>query len=140
MNATPEQIAEYERIALERGGTVRRPVSFPVERLPSGDLPPMTEAQFILEVICLAKLHGWKVAHFRPAKTSKGWRTAVQGDGKGFPDLILVRERVIVMELKVGNNRLSPEQKAWLTKFTEAGIKAYCFWPRDFPEIERILA
>jgi hypothetical protein len=30
-------------------------------------------------VIELAKLRGWRTAHFRPARTAHGWRTAVLG-------------------------------------------------------------
>jgi hypothetical protein len=48
------------------------------------------------QVLELAKICGWRTAHFRPAKTSKGWRTPVSGDGAGLPDLILVRPPEIV--------------------------------------------
>lgn len=45
----------------------------------------MTEAQFTDAVLEYAKVCGWRSIHLRPAKTEKGYRTAVQGDGKGFP-------------------------------------------------------
>lgn len=64
--------------------------------------PLTTEAMFQIEIIELARILGWRVAHFRPAQTRHGWRTPVAADGKGFPDLVLVRERVIYAELKVG--------------------------------------
>jgi hypothetical protein len=54
-------------------------------------LPTITEAEFLAQVLQLAKLCGWLTAHFRPAKTAHGWRTAVQGDGAGWPDLVLLR-------------------------------------------------
>ena len=41
---------------------------------------------------CLRQF-GWTVAHFRAAKTEKGWRTPVQADGKGFPDIIALKSR-----------------------------------------------
>lgn len=103
----------------------------------------MTEAEFTRQVLELAKLRGWKSAHFRPAQTKRGWRTAVQGDGKGFPDLVLVRQRepkgVLVAELKVVKGVLRPEQTAWLIAFEAAGVPAFIWTPRDWGEIERIL-
>lgn len=35
----------------------------------------VTEAQFQAAVVDLARLAGWRVAHFRPARTSHGWAT-----------------------------------------------------------------
>jgi hypothetical protein len=47
--------------------------------------------------------YGWRAAHFRPARTAKGWRTPVAADGAGFPDLVLVRRtRIVAAELKSG--------------------------------------
>ena len=34
----------------------------------------MTETDFLQRVIDTAKLYGWLVTHFRPAKTARGWR------------------------------------------------------------------
>lgn len=44
-----------------------------------------TEIQWQAQVIELAHILGWTVAHFRPALTKHGWRTPVQADGAGFP-------------------------------------------------------
>jgi len=99
----------------------------------------ITEAEFTAQVIAFARLHGWRVAHFRAARTAKGWRTPVQGDGKGFPDLILVSKCVIVAELKVGSNKPTAEQDAWLWAFTLAGVPAYIWRPSDWDEIELVL-
>ncbi|MDQ6773831.1 MAG: hypothetical protein M3024_12725 [Candidatus Dormibacteraeota bacterium] len=71
-------------------------------------------------ILDVAHLCGWRVAHFRPARTKGGWRTAVQGDGAGFPDLILVRgTRLIAAELKreLPSHRPTPEQRVWLDTF-----------------------
>lgn len=43
------------------------------------------ERQWQAQVIELARILGWRVAHFRPALTKHGWRTPVQADGAGFP-------------------------------------------------------
>ena len=47
----------------------------------------MSERELQDAVIQLARLLGWRVAHFRPAMTTRGWRTPVSADGAGFPDL-----------------------------------------------------
>src|SRR5262249_59570231 len=70
-----------------------------------------TEAQFTRQVIALAKLHAWTVCHFRAARTRHSWRTPVQGDGKGWPDLVLLKgQRVLWVELKTASGRLTPDQ------------------------------
>ena len=103
-------------------------------------LPRQTEASFTRMVLDLAKLHGWRRAHFRAAMTKKGWRTPVQGDGSGFPDLILVKGCwLIAAELKVGNNEPRPEQTAWLEAFALTGAFTYVWYPDDWSDIEAIL-
>jgi hypothetical protein len=89
----------------------------------------------------LAPILGWHVAHFRPAKTENGWRTAVSADGKGFPDLVLVRERVVWVECKGQHERVSPEQVAWGEWLVAAGEEYYVWRPRDWEDgtVERIL-
>jgi hypothetical protein len=87
--------------------------------------PTLSEAELLSCVIDTARVVGWRVAHFRPSQTKHGWRTAVQGDGKGFPDLVLVRDAVLFVELKVGGNTLSSEQAAWLEALRAAGAEAY---------------
>lgn len=99
----------------------------------------LSEDDFTAQVLAYAKAMGWRTAHFRPAQTARGWRTAVQGDGKGFPDLVLVRERTVVAELKVGCNVPSAEQLAWIKAFVGARVEAYMWWPEDWPEIEKVL-
>jgi hypothetical protein len=83
-------------------------------------------------VIDLARLLGWRVAHFRPARGPKGWRLQVSGDGAGFPDLVLVHPRhgVRFRELKSGKARLSPKQAAWIDGLQAAGADAGT-WYRD---------
>lgn len=102
-------------------------------------LPTLTEKAFTAQVIQLAQLQGWIVAHFRPARTAQGWRTACQGDGKGFPDLVLVKRVVLFVELKVGRNQLSPEQRTWRDRLRRANATWLEWRPEDWPEIERIL-
>ena len=87
----------------------------------------MKESDFQKQVIDLAHVFGWKIAHFRPAMTEKGWRTAVSGDGKGFPDCVLVKPpRVIFAELKTDIGKISPAQAEWLNLLSACpGVEVY---------------
>lgn len=79
----------------------------------------MKEAQLESAIIECAQLLGWKVAHFRPARTDKGWRTPVSADGVGFPDLVMARHgQVIFAELKAEKGKLSQAQHGWLRELT----------------------
>jgi hypothetical protein len=95
----------------------------------------MTEAQLQAAVIDLAHLLGWKVAHFRPARTARGWRTPVSADGAGFPDLVLAKpgQPVIFAEVKPERGHLRPDQTDWLRTLDEsAGCKAVLWRPADW--------
>ncbi|MCK9629580.1 MAG: VRR-NUC domain-containing protein [Bacteroidales bacterium] len=98
-----------------------------------------TEGQFQSAVIELAHMFGWRIAHFRAAQTAKGWRTPVQADGKGFPDLVLARERLILAELKSERGRLSDAQREWIEALERAGAEVYCWRPSQLEEIADIL-
>lgn len=105
----------------------------------------MTEAELQAAVIELAKVYGWTVAHFRPAQTSKGWRTPVAADGKGFPDLVLVHPHpmwggVLFRELKSQRGKLAPEQERWGTTLTEAGGDWAVWRPSDWDRIVKRLS
>src|SRR5262245_37343528 len=96
----------------------------------------MTEAELLTQVIQFAKLLGWRVAHFRAGRTLHGWRTAVQGDGAGYPDLLLVRrDRVVWAELKSQRGVLSDEQQAWIDALRAAGQEVYIWRPSSWREI-----
>lgn len=96
----------------------------------------MTEAELLAATIDLAQLLRYRVAHFRPAKTAYGWRTPVQGDGKGWPDLSMVRggssPRLLFAELKSDTGRLDPEQVEWLAALEDSGCETYVWRPIDF--------
>jgi hypothetical protein len=103
--------------------------------------PTVTEDEFLQQVLDLARIYRYRTAHFRPAKTAHGWRTAVQGDGKGFPDLVLIRPpRVIFAELKSAKGTLSAEQNEWLTDLRACpGAETYVWRPSDLDQIARCL-
>lgn len=118
----------------------------------------LTEAQWQEQVLGMARLFGWRCAHFRSARTEKGWRTPVQADGAGFPDLVLVRgTELIFAELKANRGRATEAQHEWVNALAHvaaavAGVE-YCddwevgkprmnvyFWrPRDADAVERRL-
>lgn len=104
-----------------------------------------TEQEFTDAVIALFQEHGWLVHHDRPARTEKGWRTAVQGDA-GFPDIVAAKDGwVVFAELKSGGGRVTASQDAWLTAIGVTHNEKYEFthevavWqPSDWLVIERI--
>ena len=116
------------------------------------DSDDITEGEFLDMLITdtkrqlsLAHLLGWTAAHFRPAQTSHGWRTAVAGDGAGFPDLVLARVdddtgRTIFAELKKKGEKPRPEQRVWLDLLYDAGEEVYLWYPPDLDEIAVILS
>lgn len=96
----------------------------------------VTEADFTQAVIELATYRRWKVTHFRPARTMRGWATPVQGD-PGFPDLVLARRGdVIFAELKTEKGRVTQAQAAWATALGSQ----YRLWrPSQMDDIAREL-
>lgn len=95
-----------------------------------------SESDFQKQVIQLARLYKWRAAHFRAAMNRRGqWQTPVQADGAGFPDLVLVRDRVIWAELKSEKGKLSPEQEQWIARLKAAGQEVYVWRPKDWNEI-----
>ena len=111
-----------------------------MSRLLKAITPPETEAGFQEAVMALAHTQGWLVAHFRPARTDQGWRTPVAAEGAGFPDLVLVRDRVIFAELKTERGRVRPEQQRWLDALAGAGAEAVLWRPSDWETIVDVLA
>ena len=104
-------------------------------------IPPITEAQFQSQILEACRLFHWRTAHFRAARTAHGWRTAVSGDGLGFPDLVAVRgRRLLVAELKrSAKARPTPAQQDWLADFRSAGCEVYLWTPDDWDQITDVL-
>lgn len=92
----------------------------------------MNEADWQSRIVDTAMLHGWRVAHFRAARTSKGWRTPVVGH-IGLPDLILARGGVVVLaELKAERGKLGPGQPEWLDAL---GVHGRLWRPSNWPAV-----
>lgn len=99
-----------------------RAVGHRLPRSSRAPMKPQSEADWTAWIIDVAQWLGWKVVHFRPARTADGrWRTPMQGN-KGFPDLVLCRAgRIIIAELKTDCGRLTADQKAWMSELGELG-------------------
>jgi hypothetical protein len=109
-------------------------------------LPRLKETEWQRQVIQFARLHGWRVAHFRSVCVARKdgsthWQTPVEADGEGFPDLLLCKAgKIIVAELKRDDGRVSAEQFEWLQTFELAGVAAYTWRPRDWSEVQAVLS
>lgn len=106
-------------------------------------LRAISESEFADWVLDVARMYGWRSAHFRPARTKTGWRTPVQGDGAGFPDMILLHPRCtygVALELKRETGRTTPDQDAWIAAFREAGWVAMVVRPSDRDALQALLS
>ena len=98
-----------------------------------------SEADFTKQVLALAKLKGWRSFHARPGRTKDGWKTSLSGDGCGFLDLVLVKNRVIWVELKSENGKLRESQRQWLVALKAAHQEVYVWRPSQWTLIETTL-
>lgn len=106
----------------------------------------MLEREFTDQVLEFAQHNGWRTIHIRPARKvadeegKERWETPIQGDGKGFPDLLMARDnRLVVAELKCGKNKKTPEQIAWLQAFILVGAEVFTWYPHEWDEIVQTL-
>lgn len=85
-------------------------------------------------VKALALTTGWLACHFRPARSSKGWSTPIEGN-RGFPDWVFVRDgRLVFAELKSSKGRTSEEQKRWLEELgaVRSAPEVFLWRPGDY--------
>jgi hypothetical protein len=74
-----------------------------------------------------------------------GWRLSYhtlrsKGSQSGFPDRVLVRDRIIYVELKRQHATPTDTQKEWLDALATADAEVYLWKPSDLDEIAQILA
>lgn len=94
------------------------------------DLLTLTEKQWQRLVTDTADLFGWMWEHF-PQMT---------GNPKGFPDLLLIRDGVVIFaELKTNTGKVSEAQDLWHGRAWHHGVDVYVWRPRDWPEVIRVL-
>ena len=100
----------------------------------------ISEADFSRLVEDLLNTFGWQWCHFRPAKTDKGWRTALSGH-QGFPDYIAVEgNRLLFIELKSEKGKVSKAQLEWLEALRKATLEVYVWKPSDYEKVLDILS
>ena len=88
------------------------------------------EKDFQDHLVQYAKNRGWQVYH-----TFDSRRCA-----PGFPDLVLVRDKILYRELKTEKGKLTPAQKTWGEMLVCAGAD-YAVWrPSMIKEIYKQLA
>src|SRR3989304_3464315 len=104
----------------------------------------VSEAEFQKQVVDIARAHGWRVTHFRPARTGRldqndkpVWSTPLSGD-PGFFDLVLARffdvPRLLLVELKTEKGKESPAQVAWRLALGPENLRdweGYLWGPSD---------
>ena len=75
----------------------------------------LTERDFQLQVVQMARLFGWETFHVRAGRTLDSWRTPGSGSmAAGWPDLVLVhpvRRRLLFVELKTDTGKLTAHQE-----------------------------
>ena len=89
----------------------------------------MTEKQFQAHVALVARMKGWLVYHTYDSRRSE----------PGFPDLVLVREKVLFRELKTDQGRVSPAQKVWAETLEQAESDYKLWRPSMMKEIYKEL-
>ena len=127
-----ELAAKLDAIDRQLDGPKERPFSIPAERMPN-------ETALTNWVIDKCDELGWRVSHFRPARTADGWVTPLQGD-KGWPDIVALRgERQVVAELKHAT-QVDPDQELWLEAFRQIpGTEVYVWRTGDEEAILEVL-
>lgn len=92
-------------------------------RPPAPPREDISEAAFQDLIVQLARWCGWTTFHVHDSRRSDA----------GWPDLVLVRNRVILFrELKARRGRMTEEQMQWGCKLHQAG-QNWCVWrPEDW--------
>ncbi len=102
---------------------------------PALDLRDLTEKTWDLQLFGsrngLATMLGWTLRYHTLRS---------QGSTSGFPDRILVRDRLLAVELKTETGKVSDAQAEWLDGLAAANVETYLWRPGDLDEIGRILA
>lgn len=110
--------------------------------------PGAKEKHFKKAVVELAERCGWKWMHIglsvRPLPGGTyhedgTWTGKLAGDkeSKGFPDLLLVRERILYRELKTNarSSKVEPEQQEWIDALRAAGADVDVWRPAMFDTV-----
>ena len=91
--------------------------------------PKMSEAEWQDVVEQFARLHGWWVWHDNDPRRNR----------EGFPDLVLIRERVVWAELKSDTGKLRPGQQAMIARLSAAAAEVHVWRPGDWSTVQTLL-
>ena len=97
---------------------------------PAKPLADLVEKELQQQVVSLFRACGWHGYHTHDSRRSQ----------PGFPDIVLIRERVIYLELKTEKGHLSDRQREWLRALLNAGAEVYLVRPRHLDMLARLLA
>jgi hypothetical protein len=96
---------------------------------PALPLEDLTEKEWQAQVVSLAKQMSWKIYHpYRSDRSEPGW-----------PDLCLVRDRFLAIELKTEKGKLSDAQKDWIRALLNAQVEVYVCRPRHLEQLAEVL-
>lgn len=93
-------------------------------------LEDVLEKEWQQQVVQLFRQLGWTGYHTHDSRRSQ----------PGFPDIVLVRDRVVYLELKREKGVLSEKQREWVRALLKAGAEVYVARPRDLDELAIILS
>lgn len=94
-------------------------------------LADLTEKEWQRQVVELAAQLGWKKTyHVYDSRRSHS----------GFPDLVLVRDRIVFAELKREKTRPTDDQIEWLDRMAAAGAEVYLWRPSDLDDAASVMA
>mgnify|MGYP003146813569 CR=1 FL=1 len=101
---------------------------------------PVSEGDLAKAVEDLLDRYKWQWCHYRPARTSRGWRTPLSGH-PGLLDYIAAKgSRLLIFELKSERGNLTPEQLSWWDVLILTKAEVYTWRPSDIQEIKDCLA
>jgi hypothetical protein len=94
-------------------------------------LRSVSEADFQAQVVALAEQLGWHVVHINDSRRQRA---------EHWPDLVLIRDRILYRELKKIGKRPTPGQEAMLARLRAAGGDAEWWDPTHWDVIHQTLA
>src|SRR5947209_7772967 len=99
----------------------------------TGAMRPLSERDFMAQVIDLAQLTGWMVYHTYDSRRCQ----------PGYPDVAMVhpqRGEYLLAELKTDRGRLRPAQRQWIDALRSASIECQIWKPSDWEAIVKRLS
>ena len=94
-------------------------------------LPPTSEAQWLRQIVDLARILGWTTYHpWLSIHSERGW-----------PDLALCRPpRLVLAELKSATGKTTAPQDRWLDLLRDCpGVEVHVWRPTDIETIAEVL-